>query len=307
MRSFAIILHASITLALAKEEQSSMDELVDQIMDRLMGGIQQTDLDKTTLAKAHQDSALAKLPRVGSSPALTHGPAVFMSVPQMQAQLRTFGVAEAPMEKLALTALASTRDVSMKAQLKQVYAESDKVVKAEVSANSEKVVKAAAAFDRSNMAGIVPPTGFFDPLKISAGESDGFMYFAREMELKHGRVGMIASLGFFVSEKFHPWFGGDVNWESALASHHTGDLDAFWAVLLVAIGAIEVQDPLFKGEKPDFSVIPGDLGFDPLNMKPKDPKALLDMQNKELANGRLAMLAAAGMIAGELVKGSSLF
>merc|ERR1711920_1171106 len=46
---------------------------------------------------------------------------------------------------------------------------------------------------------------------------------------------------------------------------------------------------------------PGDIGFDPLGMKPTDPAEFAEMQTKELNNGRLAMLAAAGMIVQELV------
>ena len=52
---------------------------------------------------------------------------------------------------------------------------------------------------------------------------------------------------------------------------------------------------------------PGDLGFDPLNLKPKEPAALLAMQNKELNNGRLAMIACAGIVVQELVTGESIF
>ena len=53
--------------------------------------------------------------------------------------------------------------------------------------------------------------------------------------------------------------------------------------------------------------LPGDLGFDPLGMKPKDEKGFLAMQNKELNNGRLAMIAIAGMTADELVSGNQAF
>jgi light-harvesting complex I chlorophyll a/b binding protein 1 len=52
---------------------------------------------------------------------------------------------------------------------------------------------------------------------------------------------------------------------------------------------------------------PGDLGFDPLGLKPTDPAELKEMQTKELNNGRLAMIAAAGMIAQELATGNKLF
>lgn len=56
----------------------------------------------------------------------------------------------------------------------------------------------------------------------------------------------------------------------------------------------------FQQLKEDY--YPGDVGFDPLGLKPEDPAAYAEMQTKELQNGRLAMLGAAGMIAQELVK-----
>merc|ERR1712146_1854 len=40
----------------------------------------------------------------------------------------------------------------------------------------------------------------------------------------------------------------------------------------------------------------GNLGFDPAGLKPTKEGDLLAMQNAELNNGRLAMIAAAGMI-----------
>lgn len=51
----------------------------------------------------------------------------------------------------------------------------------------------------------------------------------------------------------------------------------------------------------------GDLGFDPLGLKPaaRDYEnispAFVEVRNKELQNGRLAMLGVAGMVAQELV------
>ena len=52
---------------------------------------------------------------------------------------------------------------------------------------------------------------------------------------------------------------------------------------------------------------PGDLGFDPLGMKPKDEAGLLAMQNKELNNGRLAMIGAAGIVVQELITDQPIF
>lgn len=52
------------------------------------------------------------------------------------------------------------------------------------------------------------------------------------------------------------------------------------------------------------SYYPGDLGFDPLGLKPSDPKEFETMQNKEINNGRLAMIAAAGFCVQEQINGS---
>jgi hypothetical protein len=51
---------------------------------------------------------------------------------------------------------------------------------------------------------------------------------------------------------------------------------------------------------------PGDIGFDPLNLKPTYPEELKILQTKELQNGRLGMLAAAGFLAQELVDGKGI-
>jgi hypothetical protein len=48
---------------------------------------------------------------------------------------------------------------------------------------------------------------------------------------------------------------------------------------------------------------PGNFGFDPLGLYPKDPAKQKEMQLKELKNGRLAMVAIGGMVAGAVVSG----
>jgi len=51
---------------------------------------------------------------------------------------------------------------------------------------------------------------------------------------------------------------------------------------------------------------PGDIGFDPLGLKPDDPEEFMIMSTKELQHGRLAMLAVAGFVAQELVDGKEI-
>merc|ERR1719446_7374 len=168
-------------------------------------------------------------------------------------------------------------------------------------------------FKASALAGVTAPMNYFDPLGFATTVTAGKLLFYREVELKHGRVAMLAALGMLVGEQFHPLFGGDIDAPAYIAFQQT-PLEAFWPAVVAAIAIPEVfsvfqfQDPS-KGEywamKDDHE--PGDLGFDPLGLKPKDPKEFKEMQTKELNNGRLAMIAAAGMIAQELATGQKLF
>merc|ERR1719230_277755 len=166
-----------------------------------------------------------------------------------------------------------------------------------------------------SLPGVTGPLGFFDPLGFCSADdiTEGRIRFYREVEIKHGRVAMLASLGFLVAENFHPLFGGDIDVPAYLAFQQT-PLQTFWPAVVFAISTIEVfsvftfQDP--RGNEPwtiKLDHEPGNLGFDPLGLKPTDPVELLAMQNKELQNGRLAMLGAAGMIAQELVSGEKIF
>merc|ERR1711871_471815 len=185
--------------------------------------------------------------------------------------------------------------------------------------------KEAKEFDgvayAKELPGVTEPLGFWDPLGFCSDEklTEGKLKFYREVELKHGRVGMLAALGFVVGENFHPLFGGDIDAPAYLAFQQT-PLETFWPAVVIAIAIPEIYsvfsfEPVVRRVKEDevgqtwairADYESGDLGFDPLGLKPEDPAELKEMQTKELNNGRLAMIAAAGMIVQELATGSKL-
>jgi len=227
-----------------------------------------------------------------------------------------------PMAKLAITSLdvnnrmnQGERDVSMNvmADLGEGWRHLGKG-KESLEAAVDKM-----KYKNNWKAGISAPMGYFDPLGFSAQVSTGKLLFYREVEVKHGRVAMLASLGLLVGENFHPLFGGNIDAPAIYAFQQT-PLETFWPAVVAAIAIPEIysvftfDEPgtgkdLVKKEqwtiKEDHA--PGDLGFDPLGLKPTSEKELVEMQTKELNNGRLAMIAFAGMVAQELVTGSKLF
>merc|ERR1712048_202457 len=221
-------------------------------------------------------------------------------------------------KRLALTAIeasnrcnpAISRDVSMQAEMSRM----DKTSKAELRKLVENIVVRAEGLAAANMSGVTGPLGFFDPAGFSADIPEGKLLFYREVELKHGRLCMLASLGILVAEKFHPLFGGNIDTPAAFAFQET-PLEQLWYVVLgvlfsTEIASIESFQPIQEGGalwemRTDRAA--GDFGFDPLGLKPDEEEEFKELQTKELNNGRLAMFATAGMIAQELVTGKTLF
>merc|ERR1719421_2509106 len=103
-------------------------------------------------------------------------------------------------------------------------------------------VKETVLEKAKKMAGVTAPLGFFDPVGFCSDDkiTEGKLCFYREVELKHGRVAMLASLGFLVGEQFHPLFGGNVDVPSYIAFQQT-PLQTFWPAVVTAIAIPEVQ------------------------------------------------------------------
>jgi len=179
-------------------------------------------------------------------------------------------------------------------------------------------VAESPAFAIDSIPGAIEPTGLFDPLGFAAKADEATLKRYREAELTHGRVAMLATIGFLVGEAVESktvLFNGDI---SGPAITHLAQVNpVFWIFLgagiakaeteRAEIGWVEPKDVKFDqpGKLRDL-YIPGNLGFDPLGFKPEDEEEFKIMQTKELQNGRLAMLAAAGFLAQELVDGKGI-
>merc|ERR1711907_104735 len=111
---------------------------------------------------------------------------------------------------------------------------------------------------------------------------------------------------------FHPLFGGDIGGPAIRHLDQVREVaPIFFDILAFTIALAELYRSLvgwvpppkvekYFGGELNLDYYPGDLGFDPLGLKPSDPKEFATMQTKELQNGRLAMLGVAGMCAQEL-------
>jgi hypothetical protein len=178
----------------------------------------------------------------------------------------------------------------------------------------------AQVFSLETIPGAIAPfENIFDPLGLGAKADEKTLKRYREAELTHGRVAMLATVGFLVGEAVEgSSFLFDASIKGPAITHLAQVPFLFWIALTACIGIAENQRATIGWVEPENvpfdrpgllrdSYVPGDIGFDPLNLMPTDPEAFDVMRTKELQNGRLAMLAAAGFMAQELTDGKGIF
>lgn len=166
----------------------------------------------------------------------------------------------------------------------------------------------------TGLVGDLAPTGFFDPLGLANDKDEYTLKKYRDAELKHGRVCMLASVGLLTQELLKNPLGID-----GPSIRHFDLVDSefpeFGELFLLLCAFIEGWTIVNKYEPRSETkglgrqgrlrddVDAGDYGWDPLAWYPEDPAAQAVIKTKELQNGRLAMLAVAGIVAQELADG----
>jgi len=166
----------------------------------------------------------------------------------------------------------------------------------------------------------VGPFGYFDPWNLTP-DSQRDVVLWREAELMHCRVSMLAVVGFVFGER--AWTPFMPSMEVSLAINQFTQLTPELVITFVGLVALVENYRTNRGwMELDFSnsaaeantvrtlrstYTPGDLGFDPLSLLPKEPAQRTAMIEKELNNGRLSMIGVAGFVGQELATGQPIF
>tara|TARA_B110000483_G_scaffold135607_1_gene162302 strand:- start:572 stop:1465 length:894 start_codon:yes stop_codon:yes gene_type:complete len=140
----------------------------------------------------------------------------------------------------------------------------------------------------------------FDPLNCSTDMLTLKKY--REAEIKHGRLAMLATVGWPISELFHPYLStitqntNLLSFNNKVPSILNGGFEKINPIFFMSIivFASSIESIVLNNDYNNYFDyrIPGDFGFDPLNFYTnKSEFTKRNLELKELNNGRLAMLA----------------
>merc|ERR1719190_300530 len=163
-----------------------------------------------------------------------------------------------------------------------------------------------------NELGVQDPVGFWDPLGFTA-DGDLLAFKRRRcVELKHGRISMLATMGYITPEvtgRFPGYLSPSLGLKFAdiptgLAA--VSKVPALgWVQMVAYAGYCELSGPTTRAANTsDYSdITPGDYGFKVLTSD--DPAELTKKLNAEIANGRLAMMAIMGMFFQDGLTGSA--
>jgi hypothetical protein len=142
----------------------------------------------------------------------------------------------------------------------------------------------------------------FDPLFLTDVVP---IKWAREAELKHARVCMLGVLGYVsVDLGFRIPYAPNV---PSVLAHDAGVENGSMLLMFVVLATIEISTGIpkvFQLLNEEDAAAPGDYRFDPLGLSLSGPPEMIrEMQEKELANGRTAILAFSGILTQSVLTG----
>jgi hypothetical protein len=173
---------------------------------------------------------------------------------------------------------------------------------------SEKVSSTSLSANKfASEVGVTAPLGFFDPLGMLADEDQDRFDRLRSVELKHGRVSMLAVVGYLVTAagiRFPGAEGVPDGLAAFPALHTTPDGKTVLLQMLASFTVMEManRDAFGKAEFiGDFRNGALDFGWDKF-----DEKTKLRKRNCELNQGRAAMMGITALITHEAIGASIL-
>merc|ERR1719359_304113 len=154
--------------------------------------------------------------------------------------------------------------------------------------------------------GVQDPVGFWDPLGFSADGDLSAFKRRRSVELKHGRICMLATMGYITPEitgKIPGYLSPSAGLKFADIPNGLAAISKVptvgWAQIAAYFGFCE-----FSGGFEDYKTgTPGDYGWKALTSD--DPEEKTKKLSAEIANGRLAMVAIIGMFFQDGLTGSA--
>jgi Chlorophyll A-B binding protein len=164
--------------------------------------------------------------------------------------------------------------------------------------------------ERVGLTVLFPCTHFFVLLRICTHSPFGFagadkatLLYMREAEIKHSRLAMLAVVGWPLAELWDQSIATAIGLPTALTKSGSspsllnGGLEkidiAYWAAVVLLAGVVEIESSKVQEAKGK-DYLPGDCGFDPLNVFPTTSEGRMAMMTKEIKHGRLAMMAIVG-------------
>jgi len=174
-----------------------------------------------------------------------------------------------------------------------------------------------------------PPLG----ARILEDTSPDALKWFQNAEIKHGRIAMVATIGFMVqksgvhfplylgptgSNAFHPesadaWLLSSTSGVTFSDIATAAPLDAItmvpaagWLQIFFAAGLFEAV--AFQRQWNEEGRVPGDYGYDPLGFTKReggfDSEEIKSLRLKEIKNGRVAMMTIAAWVSNEAIPGA---